>query len=135
MPRKRTKKPDQPKRPRGRPPSIVIDEKTLEQIKSLGGLQCTQGEAAAILKISRSKFESLLGTNTKVREAWEEGREYGRGSLRRMQYENAKNGNVSMQIWLGKQWLGQKDKQEIGGDAENPLAFTVLTGVPRAEDD
>ena len=30
-----------------------------------------------------------------------------------MQWKSAEQGNVSMQIWLGKQMLGQSDKQEI----------------------
>ncbi len=134
MPRKTRKQAPEPKRKRGRPPSIVVDEKTLEQVKSLGGLQCTQAEAAAILKISRSKFEQLLGSNTKVREAWEDGRENGRASLRRLQYENAKTGNVSMQIWLGKQWLGQKDKQEMAGDPENPLKTVMEVSWSRSSE-
>jgi hypothetical protein len=29
--------------------------------------------------------------------------------LRRMQFESANKGNVTMQIWLGKQYLGQSD--------------------------
>lgn len=36
-----------------------------------------------------------------------------RYNLSMKQYEIAKNGNVTMLIWLGKQWLGQKEKQEI----------------------
>lgn len=37
----------------------------------------------------------------------------GKMSLRRAQWKSAENGNVTMQIWLGKQWLGQKESQEI----------------------
>jgi len=42
-------------------------------------------------------------------------RRQGKGhvSLRRSQVQNALNGSTTMQIWLGKQWLGQSDKQEI----------------------
>lgn len=37
----------------------------------------------------------------------------GKISLRRAQFKSAiDKGNVTMQIWLGKQWLGQKDKVE-----------------------
>lgn len=36
--------------------------------------------------------------------------------LRVAQFETAKGGNVTMQIWLGKQRLGQSDKQEITTD-------------------
>ena len=37
----------------------------------------------------------------------------GNMSLRRAQWKAAESGNVSMLIWLGKQWLGQKEQQEI----------------------
>lgn len=37
----------------------------------------------------------------------------GKMSLRRAQWKAAESGNVSMMIWLGKQWLGQAERQEI----------------------
>ena len=37
-------------------------------------------------------------------------------SLRRKQFETALAGNVTMMVWLGKQYLGQKDKTEITGE-------------------
>jgi hypothetical protein len=36
----------------------------------------------------------------------------GKMSLRRKQYEQAMSGNTTMLLWLGKQYLGQSDKQE-----------------------
>ncbi|WPY01564.1 hypothetical protein Trichorick_01477 (plasmid) [Candidatus Trichorickettsia mobilis] len=36
----------------------------------------------------------------------------GKISLRRIQWQSANAGSVPMQIWLGKQYLGQKDKAE-----------------------
>ena len=36
----------------------------------------------------------------------------GKMSLRRKQYEQAMSGNTTMLLWLGKQYLKQKDKQE-----------------------
>ena len=33
--------------------------------------------------------------------------------LRELQWASAKSGNVTMQIWLGKQYLGQAEKQDI----------------------
>ena len=30
-----------------------------------------------------------------------------------MQWKSAEDGNVTMQIWLGKQVLGQAEKQEV----------------------
>ena len=37
----------------------------------------------------------------------------GKISLRRLQWQSANKGNVGMQIWLGKQVLGQRERQEI----------------------
>ena len=37
----------------------------------------------------------------------------GKMSLRRAQWKSAEGGNVSMQIWLGKQWLGQKEQHDV----------------------
>lgn len=42
-------------------------------------------------------------------EAWEDGRETGLASLRRQQFKMAET-NATMQIWLGKQYLEQRDK-------------------------
>ena len=33
-----------------------------------------------------------------------------------MQFKAAEDGNVTMLIWLGKQFLGQKDQQHVVGD-------------------
>jgi hypothetical protein len=40
-------------------------------------------------------------------------------SLRRAQWKSAEGGNVTMQIWLGKQWLGQKEQHEIDLSVSN----------------
>jgi len=37
----------------------------------------------------------------------------GKSSLRRNQWKSAQDGNVTMQIWLGKQMLGQRDKSDV----------------------
>ena len=94
----------------GRPRAEVDPTK----VEALAALQCTKEEIASGLGISLRTLERRMNENEEIVEAIKRGRERGRMSLRRMQYEAAKNGNVTMQIWLGKQWLGQKDKHEIG---------------------
>jgi hypothetical protein len=42
-------------------------------------------------------------------------RKIGRISLRRKQWEVATAGNIPMLIWLGKQYLDQKDRHEVTG--------------------
>lgn len=55
-----------------------------------------------------------------------ERRQHFRKNILGKQYEMAMKGNVTLLIWLGKQYLGQKDKQEISGDEEQPLTITYL---------
>jgi hypothetical protein len=51
----------------------------------------------------------------------------GKELLRAKQFENAMNGDKTMQIWLGKQYLGQKDKNDITTDDKpiTPTEFVV----------
>lgn len=44
----------------------------------------------------------------------------GKIALRRLQFQSAKEGSVPMQIFLGKQWLGQSDKPEAMQAAKEP---------------
>jgi len=45
----------------------------------------------------------------------------GDNLLRAKQYQTAMSGNVTMQIWLGKQRLGQADKMEHQGQGGGPI--------------
>lgn len=88
----------------------------LDQLRSLGGIQCTHEEAAAVLGVSRSSLQRFLAKYPEAVEAFEDGKEEGRASLRRAQVKSAMAGNTVMQVWLGKQWLGQRDKHEVSVD-------------------
>jgi len=82
------------------------------KVEALAALQCTFDEIASGLDISISTLDRRRKTDPRIEDAIKRGREQGTRSLRRIQWESAEAGNVTMQIWLGKQWLGQKDKQE-----------------------
>lgn len=101
-----------PANPVGRPRKLTCDEATLEKLKVVASGQHTQLEAAAIFGVSIRTFEEFLRVNEKAREIWDLGEGNGKASLRRMQFMSAQKGNVTMQIWLGKQYLNQTDKQE-----------------------
>ena len=49
----------------------------------------------------------------------------GDNLLRAKQYQTAMSGNVTMQIWLGKQRLGQTDKMEHQGQGGGPVLLRV----------
>ena len=122
-----------PKKPGGRPPKLQPDERTLGIIGGLGEINATHAEAAAVLGVSRETFEKFLGTQKKAGEAYENGKAEGRISLRRAQFKAALAGNATMQIWLGKQLLAQKDKHEVGGDPDRPIKHHHLPPMTAKE--
>jgi hypothetical protein len=83
-----------------------------EQFDKLCGLQCTQVEIASWFDCSVDTIERAVKREKKTSFAdyYDLKRGKGRISLRRRQWEVAMQGNVSMLIWLGKQYLGQSDQ-------------------------
>ena len=49
----------------------------------------------------------------------------GKISLRRWQFKSAEAGNVTMQIWLGKQYLGQREQIETDNKNDNTININV----------
>lgn len=92
-------------------PRIEID---WEAVDALCALQCTQEEIASNLSISVDTLERATRREKKqsFAEYFGTKRRVGFVSLRRKQLELAEAGNVTMLIWLGKQYLGQKDKPD-----------------------
>lgn len=78
-----------------------------EQVTRLAAIGCTNEEIASVVGCSH---DTLV---RRFKEVLAEGRLQGKASLRRKQFELALAGNTTMLIWLGKQVLGQSDKQEI----------------------
>lgn len=78
-----------------------------EVVEKLASIMCTMNEIATFVGCSVDTLERRFADVIK------RGQEKGRTSLRRFQYLAAEKGNTTMLIWLGKQWLNQKDKQEI----------------------
>ncbi len=68
-----------------------------------------------MLGVCHDTFLKFIDQNKKARDAFEFGKENGKASLRRMQFKGAESGNTTMLVWLGKQYLEQKDKSELGG--------------------
>jgi hypothetical protein len=75
-----------------------------DQVKKLASLMCTYDEIGYVLGMS--------GENVKKRfkKVVEEGQAIGKESLRRAQFKKAvEAGDTRMLIFLGKNYLGQKD--------------------------
>lgn len=87
-------------------PKFKID---YEEVKKLASIMCTQEEISSFLGCS----VDTLQRDSKFCGIYKNGIDNGKMSLRRVQYAKAKSGNVTMLIWLGKQYLNQRDRQEI----------------------
>jgi hypothetical protein len=109
--------------PEGRPP-IEIDRANFEK---LCAMCATQDEIAGFFECSpdtilRFCHDTYGETFAEVFKRYSAKR---RVSLRRQQFEIAEKGNVTMQIWLGKQYLGQSDKQESVAEVNHTGGITV----------
>jgi hypothetical protein len=95
-------------KPMGRP-RIDID---WQQFEKLCAMQCTEEEIAGWfdchIDTINNRCKDHYGET--FSEVFKQKRGRGRASLRRAQWANALGGNATMQIFLGKQHLGQSDK-------------------------
>lgn len=91
---------------------------------------CTVEEIAALLKIGRSTFFDHVRDDAKLANAIETGRALGRETLRRWQWHAAEKGDKTMLVWLGKQMLGQTDRNEIATPPDRPIEVRDANGSP-----
>ena len=98
-------------------PRKEIDQKQLE---NLCGLQCTLEEICGWFGVTDKTLNSWCKRtySESFSEVFRQKRSTGKISLRRSQWRLAEK-NASMAIWLGKQYLGQKDIVEVGVEKDN----------------
>ena len=98
-----------------RPKKYNIEPSQIQKLSSLG---CTNTEIAdfygcdeSLLRKSYSEFLTKGRAEQKIR-------------LRQLQCKSAEKGNVTMQIFLGKNMLGQQDRIEQT-ELDEPLVWSV----------
>lgn len=98
-------------------PKKEIDQK---QFEALCGLQCTLLEICDALDVTDKTLDKWCKRTygEHFSEVFSKKRGKGKISLRRMQWRLAEK-NATMAIWLGKQYLGQKDIVELGMPVNN----------------
>jgi hypothetical protein len=109
-------------------PRKEIDQKAFEK---LCGLQCTQQEICDWFDCDDVTLNSWCKRtyHKGFSEVFAQKRGKGRVSLRRSQWQAAEKGNASLLIWLGKQWLGQKEKPDESVDTEDSDAYFTEAGL------
>lgn len=98
-----------------------LTESDWEDFERYCEMQATILEIAAWFRCDQKTLNNrcLEYYGDKLSVVYREKRRAGKVSLRRAQWNKALDGNVSMLIWLGKQYLGQSDKvEETEGDYE-----------------
>lgn len=116
-------------RPRGRPPKPI----DLDKLRELCKYMLRDYEVAVALDVSLAHFVHCKAASAEMREAMREGYELGKGSLRAIQFRQAKN-NVAMAIWLGKQYLDQRDRFEHSNDPDAPMPAKITMNFANAEE-
>lgn len=114
-------------RPKGSTKKVNLDK-----LKEYARVGATQIEIASVLGISVATLERRLQSK-KFRDILDQGKNEGYISLRAKQYALALAGNPTMLIWLGKQCLGQKDKQEFSGTGTDGRIEFGSSAVERLE--
>lgn len=88
---------------RGGRPQKDIKPEMVEKLASIG---CTCDEIATVLECCLDTLYARFSDSLK------KGQYNARIALRRMQWQSASSGNITMQIWLGKNMLGQSNNHE-----------------------
>ena len=102
----------------------------LDELEKLAAMHCTQDEVASWFGISQPAICKKLQREP-FKSRWERGWSKGNISLRRAQMQQAEQGNGTMLVWLGKQWLGQRDTQRL----EHSGSIEVSGALQRLEEE
>lgn len=113
-------------------PRKEIDQK---QFENLCGLQCTLEEICGWFDVCSDTLETWCKRTYKrgFSEVFAQKRGAGKISLRRSQWRLAEK-NATMAIFLGKQFLGQRDNMDITVGDSAALALDELEKMVKQDD-
>lgn len=108
-------------------PKIEID---YDMVKKLAAIQCTEKEIASVIGCT----DRTMQNDPECMKAYYEGLDQGKMSLRRYQFKLAEK-NPTMAIFLGKQYLGQKDIVEQKTEINNGVIDDLIGALKNAKQD
>ena len=131
-----------PKKGEGGRPRVAVN---WEAVDKLAALMAPANEIADYLSVT----ESAVSYDTLDRRAKEDhgvtfadyvkqkANAYGKIRLRQAQIQNALDGNATMQVWLGKNMLGQTDRQDVrmSGEMAHKIQVQFIGGDDDEEAD
>ena len=101
-------------------PKKKIDKNVFENLMKI---QCTKEEICAVLMVSENTLLNWVKENydgATFCAVFSSFKAVGRASLRRIQFDQAEK-NPRMAIWLGKQYLGQRDTDRDKLQDDDPI--------------
>ena len=109
----------------GRPSKLPLINQ--QQFESMCAIQCTKDEICAIFDVDEGTLTKWCKETYQLgfSDIYKKKSSTGKMSLRRQQFKSAEAGNVTMQIWLGKQYLGQTDKVESDNNNNPNIVFNI----------
>lgn len=120
---------------KGGRPKAKIDK---DEFENLCRLQCTREEVCSWFNITDKTLDKWCHEtyDCSFSAIFAQKRGQGRVSLRRAQMQQALSGNTTMLIFLGKNYLGQSDKQEITSETEGGITINIsaATGTEGGEE-
>lgn len=113
---------------KGGRPRLVLNQDGEELIEKLYSVMCKDDEVEGIIG---ADIETLKAEHNIERfsRAQKKGHSMAKTSLRRAQFKSALDGNVTMQIWLGKQILGQREPRDESERNDQNESFNALVKV------
>ena len=125
----RVKKPEKKKETRGRK-KISID---WEKAAKLASYMCTAKEIGYILGVAADTLNYRCKTeqSCNLEDFLAKNQSTSLASLRVQQFAAAKKGSIQMMIWLGKQYLGQRD--QISQNIDQTTTYTELQSMSDKE--
>jgi len=104
-----------------------------DTFEKLCELQCTEVEIAGFFECSVDTIERRVKEqyNVTFAELYAQKKGKGKASLRRLQWQTAEGGNAIMQIFLGKQYLEQRDKSQVEqtGKDGGPIEHSIIAAL------
>ena len=112
-------------------PKKKIDE---QQFEAMCSIQCTKDEICNILNCNEQTLTRWCKDtyNLAFCDIYKRFADTGKRSIRRYQFELAKK-NTAMAIWLGKQYLGQRDSLDLSSNDANEMHEVKITIVDNSD--
>lgn len=109
---------------KGGRPKVELNK---DEFEKLCQMQCTREEICCWFNITDKTLDRWCKDtyNCRFSAIFAQKRGVGRISLRRAQMQQALSGNTTMLIFLGKNYLGQTDKQEITHEGDGGITINI----------